>query len=103
MTSDTKTEMDEAIAAGNGTLHGAIDYWQSRAINSEAECDALKADAERLMTIYLGVTSDGVSWRLPEWGVMGGNTPPRFDEFKAQIDAERKSIDEYMRNKGFTP
>lgn len=22
--------MDEAIAAGNGTLHGAIDYWQNR-------------------------------------------------------------------------
>ena len=25
------SEMDEAIAAGDGTLHGAIDYWQKKA------------------------------------------------------------------------
>ncbi len=25
------SELDEAIAAGDGTLHGAIDYWQSKA------------------------------------------------------------------------
>ena len=29
-------EMDEAIAAGDGTLHGAIDYWQERALKAEA-------------------------------------------------------------------
>jgi len=25
------SEMDDAIAAGDGTLHGAIDYWQKKA------------------------------------------------------------------------
>jgi hypothetical protein len=28
--------MREAIAAGDGTLHGAIDYWQQRALAAEA-------------------------------------------------------------------
>jgi hypothetical protein len=42
------SEMDDAIAAGNGTLHGAIDYWQARAEKAEAERDALRADAELL-------------------------------------------------------
>lgn len=27
--------MDDAVAAGNGTLHGAIDYWQERALRAE--------------------------------------------------------------------
>ncbi len=30
------TAMEEAIAAGDGTLHGAIDYWQKRALKAEA-------------------------------------------------------------------
>jgi hypothetical protein len=30
------TEMNEAIAAGDGTLHGAINYWQDRALKAEA-------------------------------------------------------------------
>lgn len=28
--------MEEAVAAGDGTLHGAIDYWQERALKAEA-------------------------------------------------------------------
>lgn len=31
------SEMDDVIAAGDGTLHGAIDYWQERALKAEAE------------------------------------------------------------------
>ncbi len=27
--------MDDAIAAGDGTLHGAIDHWQQRALSAE--------------------------------------------------------------------
>ena len=30
------TEIEEAISAGDGTLHGAIDHWQSRALAAEA-------------------------------------------------------------------
>jgi hypothetical protein len=32
--------MADAIAAGDGTLHGAIDYWQERALKAEALDDA---------------------------------------------------------------
>ena len=34
--------MADAIAAGNGTLHGAIDYWQERALNAERQAAELK-------------------------------------------------------------
>jgi len=33
----------EALAAGDGTLHGAIDHWQERALKAEAERDAARA------------------------------------------------------------
>ncbi|WP_234265229.1 hypothetical protein [Hydrogenophaga sp. NFH-34] len=33
--SATSLEMDEAVAAGDGTLHGAIDHWQTQAIMAE--------------------------------------------------------------------
>lgn len=39
------TTLDDAIAAGDGTLHGAIDHWQERALKAEAERDAARADA----------------------------------------------------------
>lgn len=32
--------MDDALAAGDGTLHGAIDHWQGRALRAEAELAA---------------------------------------------------------------
>lgn len=37
------TTLDDAIAAGDGTLHGAIDHWQERALKAEAERDAARA------------------------------------------------------------
>lgn len=33
--------MSDALAAGDGTLHGAIDYWQERALKAE---EALKKE-----------------------------------------------------------
>ena len=39
-------EMDEAIAAGDGTLHGAIDYWQERALKAEARLAQKDEQAE---------------------------------------------------------
>jgi hypothetical protein len=39
-------EMDEAIAAGDGTLHGAIDYWQERALKAEARLAQKPEQAE---------------------------------------------------------
>ena len=38
--------MDEAIAAGDGTLHGAIDYWQERAFKAEARLAQKDEQAE---------------------------------------------------------
>lgn len=32
--------LDDAIAAGDGTLHGAIDHWQNRALKAEADLAA---------------------------------------------------------------
>lgn len=32
--------MRDALAAGDGTLHGAIDYWQRRALEAEARLSA---------------------------------------------------------------
>ncbi len=32
--------MDDALAAGDGTLHGAVDHWQERALRAEAELAA---------------------------------------------------------------
>lgn len=32
--------MDDALAAGDGTLHGAIDHWQERALRAEAALSA---------------------------------------------------------------
>lgn len=39
----------DAVAAGDGTLHGAIDHWQDRAKTAEArlaEAEALREDAQ---------------------------------------------------------
>lgn len=38
--------MADAIAAGDGTLHGAIDYWQARALKAEA-AQPVQAQAAR--------------------------------------------------------
>jgi len=54
-------------------------------------------DAERLHSIYLGVTLDGYGYWLPEWCVMQGETPPTFNEFRNRIDFERAAIDAAIR------
>ncbi len=46
-------ELMDAIAAGDGTLHGAIDYWHERALMAEAErnaaVNALRTQTDALM------------------------------------------------------
>lgn len=39
----TAFTMDDALAAGDGTLHGAIDYWQGRALKAGTETEGLRA------------------------------------------------------------
>lgn len=51
--------MDAAIAAGDGTLHGAIDYWQARAERAEQRVpqgwlstgDRLPEDGQRVVAL----------------------------------------------------
>ena len=51
-------DMDAAIAAGDGTLHGAIDYWHDRALMAEA---ALMKAAQmgKAVTPRIGLNDDG--------------------------------------------
>lgn len=41
------SEMDKAIAAGDGTLHGAIDYWQEEARRYAQNADFWRSEAEK--------------------------------------------------------
>ncbi|HEL5052609.1 TPA: hypothetical protein UOA92_000365 [Stenotrophomonas maltophilia] len=40
--------MDDALSAGDGTLHGAIDHWQERALRAEAELAARQPVGESM-------------------------------------------------------
>lgn len=42
--------MQEAIDAGDGTLHGAIEYWQAEALRLRAELAECRRGAERYRT-----------------------------------------------------
>lgn len=80
----------DAIAAGDGTLHGAIDYWHSRAIRAEAERDALRADAERYRHIRpmfraFSAHVDG----MHSWCATGELARMKGPTFDAAIDAAR--------------
>ena len=51
--------MKDAIESGNGTLHGAIDYWQKRALDAEAELEAFQSADEttrKLADNYMALT-----------------------------------------------
>lgn len=76
----------DAIAAGDGTLHGAIDYWHSRAIRAEAERDALRADAERYRWLRAAQSQTARNWIVINNRNMYGE-----HELDAAIDAARKA------------
>lgn len=44
----TPPTMDDAIAAGDGTLHGAIDHWQDEAARWKAEATRMRHRIECL-------------------------------------------------------
>lgn len=65
--------MDDALAAGDGTLHGAIDHWQERTLRAEAElaarqpvgepvCFIHPRDAERLRTKEFSLRQVDTYW-----------------------------------------
>jgi len=42
-------QIEEALAAGDNTLHGAIDYWQNEAASYKKQCDELQASVDGLI------------------------------------------------------
>ncbi|WP_049427093.1 hypothetical protein [Stenotrophomonas maltophilia] len=64
--------MDDALAAGDGTLHGAIDHWQERALRAEAELAARQpvgepvgyacTNCDRTDEVVICQTCAGMAW-----------------------------------------
>lgn len=79
------TTLDDAIAAGDGTLHGAIDHWQERALKAEAERDAARA---ALKTANANHEHFEREWYL------------RGDEID-RLRAERDAREDVLRRNGF--
>jgi hypothetical protein len=57
--------MEDALAAGDGTLHGAIDYWQNRALAAEAARDVDETN-KVLADNYLKLTAASKGAEAPE-------------------------------------
>lgn len=63
------SDMDDAIAAGDGTLHGAIDYWQDRARKAEEELDAARADLAAARALLFDLrNATCITWHLSRAG-----------------------------------
>lgn len=56
--------MDDALAAGDGTLHGAIDHWQERALRAEAELAARQPVGEPVAWMHTHKTTGQVKFGL---------------------------------------
>ena len=73
--------MDDAVAAGDGTLHGAIDYWQEQAALKDLEImrlrEALEEIAFEVDHLY---TSNKVTNIL--------STPTTYDDLMAWHEAQ---------------
>lgn len=79
-----KDFMAEAIAAGDGTLHGAIDYWQERAIKAEAALSAKPA-------------ADGVTEAEVEAAWLAYARAAEADGFEGPDDDQRRYAIRWMR------
>lgn len=88
--------MDEAVAAGDGTLHGAIDYWQERALKAEAAVGEQETETQGG---HLTITTNRegqcvlVSWQDDEhrilrvvWEADGPYTPHKIEQEKAEFE-----------------
>lgn len=69
----TEPTMADALAAGDGTLHGAIDHWQERALRAEAALKVEPGEAERL-------TDEQIKAAVKSWF-----TAEDWDNFEARM------------------
>ncbi|MBA0362409.1 hypothetical protein D7V18_12250 [Stenotrophomonas maltophilia] len=95
--------MDDALAAGDGTLHGAIDHWQERALRAEAELAARQPVGEitdteidaRLNALYREMVDSGqhnggmsgVAWDRAVYRMASGSPAQAVDLTVAQAVA----------------
>ena len=82
-----KVTMAEAVAAGDGTLHGAIDYWQEEATRWKAEAIRLQKDAARY------------NWLINKVFCRGETCLVLYEEFGGaplKGDTIRKFMDRYI-------
>lgn len=57
---DASPTMEDAVAAGDGTLHGAIDYWQGRALAAEAANPATPVADEAMALHWIDRYATGI-------------------------------------------
>jgi|GEM_PF-1952698 len=62
--------MDDALAVGDGTLHGAIDHWQERALRAEADLAARQPAGEPVCSGGFVITN-GSGEKYMAWGQVG--------------------------------
>ena len=84
LASQAEPTMSDAIAAGDGTLHGAIDYWQQRASEDGRRIDAWASNP---------------MWRLNRWaGKWSISTPD--SALTDWLGSPREAIDAAIAAKG---
>lgn len=49
---------DEAVLADDGTLHGAIDYWQNRALDAEGQLEFIISELVHYSEDYMSNVND---------------------------------------------
>ena len=67
--------MDDAVAAGDGTLHGAIDHWQDRALKAEAALNEVSGNSGELGGEQQALDIDDVRELFEKWAEGRDLTP----------------------------
>lgn len=86
--------MDDAVAAGDGTLHGAIDYWQEQAALKDLEIMRLREaledirDGMNTKAINNTVIKSDTVYRFAEEITEALSTPTTYDDLMAWHEAQ---------------
>lgn len=80
-----RIEAAESIAAADGTLHGAIDYWQARA--EQAEAQLAEAEEDRATARRAAIANEQEAERL---GIQLAEATRRLEEVEKLVSGWRK-------------